>query len=580
MEKKQKILESRKRLDNALSLPDLVNEDSIASLVKEQLIQSSLWSNRENVGKILESRTIEVANFLEMLRSASGTSNSHLKFQKDWKVKQDTDQLRVMYCEGPHGSPFHTLLAEGFADGPMDVCLCVSWESTLYKKWWPQYNVPTFKIIASLCLQKVRIGEEISLIRVKVPWPVSDREAVVHYFEIEYFKEDLILVLIKTLSDTEYIDADTHGFNGDGIPQAKDTIRIDLVGGFVLQKVESNRCYFRAIFNFDIKLELIPPSLINFISRQLLGNGHKLYQKAVGSVATIDEDYRLALQGPLYVRIRQQLHTGIRPATSSEDMEKEKLAFLDEHKADAPAKDNVIKTRTLVPEITEEDTEPRVDTEAKNHIANGSSGNMVANKQGISTKEKASISPEVEHALEILDQVISMVRGQSIGLKNCRKPSLVGEDFPISELGAKAGLLNNEDVPESSNSKLKLNIEGSPHTDDHRQNNTNSSIIEADHHHIVLSSGKERFSDSVNSNMMESIIDFHDKLPSKASTVRMTQLSTLDGTCKVCDEESIKANGFYNSGGPLSGKTKTMTKTKKKRKKLCLCCLSPSFISD
>ncbi|KAH0460351.1 hypothetical protein IEQ34_011014 [Dendrobium chrysotoxum] len=605
--KKQMILESRKRLDNALSLPDLVNEDSIASLVKEQLIQSSSRSNREDVGKILESRTIEVANFLEMLRSASGTSNPHLKFQKDWKVKQDTDELRVMYCEGPHGSPFHTLLAEGFADGSMDVCLCVSWESTLYKKWWPQYNVPTFKIIASLCLQKVRIGEEISLIRqnkghilymcsclcflvltftcikfqerVKVPWPVSDREAVVHYFEIEYFKEDLILVLIKTLSDTEHIDVDTHGFNGDGIPQAKDTIRIDLVGGFVLQKVESNRCYFRAIFNFDIKLELIPPSLINFISRQLLGNGHKLYQKAVGSVATIDEDYRLALQGPLYARIRQQLHTGIRPATYSEDMEKEKLAFLDEHKADAPAKDNVIKTRTLVPEITEEDTEPRADTEAKNHIANGSSGNMVVNKQGISTEEKASISPEVEHALEILDQVISMVRGQSIGLKNCRKPSLVGEDFPISELGAKAGLLNNEDVPESSNSKLKLNIEGSPHTDDHRQNNTNSLIIDADHHHVVLSSGKEIFSDSVNSKMMESRINFPENLPSKDS-VRMTQLSTLDSTCKVCDEESIKANGFYNSGGPLSGKTKTMTKTKKKRKKLSLCCLSPSFISD
>jgi len=27
-----------------------------------------------------------------------------------------------MYREGPHGTPFHTLLAEGFADGPIDVC--------------------------------------------------------------------------------------------------------------------------------------------------------------------------------------------------------------------------------------------------------------------------------------------------------------------------------------------------------------------------------------------------------------------------------------------------------------------------
>lgn len=38
-----------------------------------------------DVGEIVKSRTVEVANFLEMLRSASGTS-THLKLQKDWKV--------------------------------------------------------------------------------------------------------------------------------------------------------------------------------------------------------------------------------------------------------------------------------------------------------------------------------------------------------------------------------------------------------------------------------------------------------------------------------------------------------------
>lgn len=403
--------------------------------------------------------------------------------------------------------------------------------------------------------------------RVKVPWPVSDREAVLHYFEIEYLKEDLILILIKTISDTGHIDADTHGFSGDGIPQAKDTIRIDLVGGCVLQKVESNRCYFRAIFNFDIKLEFIPASLINFISRQLIGNGHKLYQKAVGSVATIDEDYQLALQGPLYVRIRQHLQMGSRPATSLEGLEKEKLAFLDENKADALVKDNVIKSRTSVSEITEEDTEQWADAEGNKHIPNS--------KQCISSNEKASISPEVEHALDILDQVISIIRGQSNCGKNCCKPSTVGEDFPISELFAKASLFNNGDVPESSNNKLKLNK--SVVTDDHRQSDMSSSIIEeAGHNHVLLSSQKERFSDLDDSKVMESRINFHENLTSKAS-VKMMQPPTLDSTCKVCDEESLKANGFYNSGRPFSAKTKTK---KKKKKQLSPCCLSPSFVRD
>lgn len=29
----------------------------------------------------------------------------------------------------------------------------------------------------------------------------------------------------------------------------------------------------------DVKVDFVPPSLINFISRQLIGNGFRLYQK-------------------------------------------------------------------------------------------------------------------------------------------------------------------------------------------------------------------------------------------------------------------------------------------------------------
>jgi len=35
------------------------------------------------------------------------------------------------------------------------------------------------------------------------------------------------------------------GFNDDAIPEAKDVVRVDLVGGFALQKVTSERSYFR-----------------------------------------------------------------------------------------------------------------------------------------------------------------------------------------------------------------------------------------------------------------------------------------------------------------------------------------------
>lgn len=38
---------------------------------------------------------------------------------------------------------------------------------------------------------------------------------------------------------------------------------------------------FRTIANLDVKIDFVPPSLINFIARQLIGNGHKLFQKVV-----------------------------------------------------------------------------------------------------------------------------------------------------------------------------------------------------------------------------------------------------------------------------------------------------------
>ena len=37
-------------------------------------------------------------------------------------MKHDNEEFRVMYREGPHGTPFHTLLVEGYVDGPLDVC--------------------------------------------------------------------------------------------------------------------------------------------------------------------------------------------------------------------------------------------------------------------------------------------------------------------------------------------------------------------------------------------------------------------------------------------------------------------------
>lgn len=104
------------------------------------------------------------------------------------------------------------------------------------------------------------------------------------------------------------INKASHGFTNNGIPEAKDVLRIDMVGGFALQKVNNERSNFRTIANMDMKLDFVLPSLINFISRQLVGNGFRLYQKTVASVSNRDKDYSKALGDPLFALIREALY--------------------------------------------------------------------------------------------------------------------------------------------------------------------------------------------------------------------------------------------------------------------------------
>lgn len=306
--KKQSISEFRERMDKTLARNDLVNEESMKKLVVKQFSlspsKSAEKSHDGNNEYVIEKRSKQVMNFLDQLRSASG---DHHNKPGGWKVKEDNDEYRIMYRGEPKGSPFHTLLAEGYADAPMDVCLCAAWEAALYEKWWPKVAVPKFRIMETRALQKIRIGEHLSLVRMKVTWPLAAREVIVHYLEIEYLEGDLIIGLLNTVPDIDKATKETHGFSSEGVPEAKDIVRMDFVGGTVMKKLSTNKTYFRTIVKMDLKLDLVPAWLINFIARQLLGGSCKLYQKTVASVAKGDRDFEEALKGPLYVRIREGL---------------------------------------------------------------------------------------------------------------------------------------------------------------------------------------------------------------------------------------------------------------------------------
>ncbi|XP_004303387.1 PREDICTED: uncharacterized protein LOC101299210 [Fragaria vesca subsp. vesca] len=449
MEKKRKITQYRERLDKTLASPNLTNKEALKVLVKDQLLRSSENEIKGCNANIIEERTAEVSNLLDMLRSASLGDDEGLKTcdtpsQPEWKLKQDNEEFRVMYREGIQGSPFHTLLVEGYIDGPVDVCLCISCEAELYKKWWPQSTIPTFKILSGKCLQKVGIGEHVSVVRMKIPWPLSAREAVVHYFVFEYYEDDLIVCLLNTISDFEGIEG---GLKNEATDVAKDVVRIDVVGGFALQKVTEDRSYFRTIANMDIKMDLIPPSLINFVSRQLIGNGFRLYQKVVSSKLNRDEDYSKALRGPLYSRIREalsSLHESKRLVEGKklhddasnlfeEHLTKNKMNDLKLVNMDEKVHNELLASESTpddahftggntceIEEVESEESKTEEIESEKSKIEEVQSkesrqledqtSNRIPERGHINGKRNVFISPEVEQAIRTIDKVILKVR--------------------------------------------------------------------------------------------------------------------------------------------------------------------------
>ncbi|CAA3022177.1 Hypothetical predicted protein [Olea europaea subsp. europaea] len=471
---KADISDYRRKLDKTLASQSLANEETIKTIVKNQFLRSSVdLQLGEHFNNVVERRSKEVSSFLDMLRSASVDSTERSKFSEEsdrgWKVKQDTEEFRVMYREGPEGTPFHTLLVEGYVDGPLDVCLCISWESSLYKKWWPQTAIPTFKIVSSQCLQRVRTGEQISLVRMKVSWPLSSREVLAHYFAFEYFEDGLVVVLLNSISDSETIQISTHGFTRDGIPDAQDVVRIDVVGGFAIQKVTTDRSYFRTIANMDIKLDFIPPAFINFISRQLIGSGFKLYKKEVASVSKGDREFRETLKDPLYTRIREALYSenvtveapeqGLQKETSimaeeqteaREDYHmKENIRSNDIDIVDSISEDVVVRDQNGLCEIEEigeidvgeTDLVDEFIKKPGNHLTNEIRPKFLVDKNN-----KVVISPKVEQALETLEKAISIFQEYRSNPETGSRPGIsIAKSINIETDGAKESVSSEAD---------------------------------------------------------------------------------------------------------------------------------------
>lgn len=191
----------------------------------------------------------------------------------------------------------------------------------------------------------------------------------------------------------------------------------------------------------DIKLDFVPPSFLNFVSRQLVGSGFKLYKKVgnnpfehfglcknalhllyfetsqeVASVSKGDQKFSEALKDPLYARIRKALDS-----EKSEVAEDEKMSTFDmrsreegDHVVDSEAKRNELEKSEGGKMLDDCSLKSAYCTSDGSCSGGEEEGRRDETTEGSrdETRKEVRISGEVEKALLTLENVIAIFKQQ------------------------------------------------------------------------------------------------------------------------------------------------------------------------
>ncbi|GJP35783.1 hypothetical protein CLOM_g20310 [Closterium sp. NIES-68] len=371
-------LEARQALDKSLASPAWTDRDAVAAAVRrhlataceEQNVSTTLGasgnilgnSNKENIlpeskdgvdtettkparcarfsEKVVEARTKELLGVLDSLRSAGEADVESLALNaesiredgvdsgndRQWRLKEEGREHRVLYRKGPEGTPLHEICLEGIINGPLDTLLAVVWEVPFFKDWWPQFSVPPFKVLESKFATRIAPGLELTYLHFKSPWPFSSRELLFIAFMVQDTATGLfVATVLSPPEDPSHLDPETSVLDAASVPPiGPGLVRMTVDGGFAGQDLGGGRSYFRGACMLDLKLDLMPPWLINFVARQLAGSGYHLLCHEVEAIVkasgTNEQDrvnhdktkgrgkfQQLLASDPIYVGLREAM---------------------------------------------------------------------------------------------------------------------------------------------------------------------------------------------------------------------------------------------------------------------------------
>eukprot|EP00898_Chlorokybus_atmophyticus_P001840 jgi/Chlat1/2657/Chrsp178S02484 len=262
----------------------------------------------------------EIGALYEVLRSVSDVDKPHAQSwprgsspqRPPWKVAFDSEGCRVLQRSSTEGSPLQTLCVEGLLEGPLLHALCVGYEAPYFPLWQPSSTFPKFAVTSAKWIRQFFPGQALWLENITVQYPLAPRDLCVFTYIVPIPDAKQVLFVLRSVPhDLSLLDWDTEIFTkADVAPPEKGIVRMELSGGVLLHHISDTLCAYRTITHLDMKLDHVPPAILNFISRQLAPPGHKLFDKQVKSLRHTDKGpyHELLSKEQLYLRIKELLY--------------------------------------------------------------------------------------------------------------------------------------------------------------------------------------------------------------------------------------------------------------------------------
>jgi len=252
--------------------------------------EKEVKEEKEKLVKYVLEKAKQSESFIEMLRE-DAEKDSSWETQKSFSFG-GRDQTKIYYKTMENDTKLILRVDQAIKREMLVPVLATLNESQLYASWLPSWTMPKLKFSRTEKLDQRGRCSQLLLVTVECPWPFSTREVVLDALAFDDIDESgVVAVLLNSCDceDDERVPAIDHKFG--------QCTRVDFHGGFLFRAIPSegeawkkarekheDEMIVSFIFNIDPKISYVPVSVIQFITRTVIGTLWGMFMKIASKV--------------------------------------------------------------------------------------------------------------------------------------------------------------------------------------------------------------------------------------------------------------------------------------------------------